>query len=288
MSHEETAIDPGPYCREIEAYLCRKNGGHLVRVVGPAFGLVVDWARQGIPLKVVMRGIDRRVERQAAGRSAGRPLRIEFCEADVIDVFREWRRAVGVGMHAGVAAEARADLDHRGAVPGFVAESSDGAGDERSGGLNADQVPSPESAPVSARAGIVADSRRSPSLPRHLRRVIDRLALIPEDGRRPRELDAWLAQAVQELGRLEVEAPHLRGAERAAALEQLRALDLELLARARSVAAAEVLDACAQQARIELQPFASRLVPAALAQSLEQATLRHLREAFKLPVIALE
>ena len=29
------------YCREIETYLCRKNDGHLIRVVGPSFDLVV-------------------------------------------------------------------------------------------------------------------------------------------------------------------------------------------------------------------------------------------------------
>ena len=34
------------YCREIEAYLCRKNDGHLVRIVGPAFEQVCGWAAQ--------------------------------------------------------------------------------------------------------------------------------------------------------------------------------------------------------------------------------------------------
>ena len=40
------------YCRQVEAYLCKKNGGHLVRIVGPAFEQVRDWAAQGVPLKV--------------------------------------------------------------------------------------------------------------------------------------------------------------------------------------------------------------------------------------------
>ena len=40
------------YCREIEAYLCQKNDGHLIRVVGPSFGLVSAWAEQGVPIKV--------------------------------------------------------------------------------------------------------------------------------------------------------------------------------------------------------------------------------------------
>ena len=51
------------YCRQVEAYLCRKNDGHLVRIVGPAFEQVCGWARKGVPLKVAWRGIDRCHER---------------------------------------------------------------------------------------------------------------------------------------------------------------------------------------------------------------------------------
>ena len=89
-------MDAGEYCRELESYLCRRNGGHLIRIAGPAFEMVRGWAEQGIPLKVAFRGIDRAVERREA-KASRRPLRIEFCEADVLDAFDEWRRAVGVG-----------------------------------------------------------------------------------------------------------------------------------------------------------------------------------------------
>ena len=51
------------YCREVEAYLCRRNDGHLIRVVGPAFEIVKGWAAQGIPLTLVREAIDRVVER---------------------------------------------------------------------------------------------------------------------------------------------------------------------------------------------------------------------------------
>jgi hypothetical protein len=88
--------DPAPYVREIERYLCQKNGGHLIRVVGPAFELVCGWASRGVPLNVALKGIDRCCARRDASRMRRRPLRIEFCEADVLDVFDEWRRAVGV------------------------------------------------------------------------------------------------------------------------------------------------------------------------------------------------
>ena len=85
------------YCREVEAYLCRKNDGHLVRIVGPAFEQVMGWSTRGIPIRIVFRGIDRYFERYYAKGPRRRPARIEFCEPDVLDLFDEWKRAVGVG-----------------------------------------------------------------------------------------------------------------------------------------------------------------------------------------------
>ena len=84
------------YCREIETYLCRKNDGHLIRVVGPSFDLVSAWAAQGIPLKIAFSGIDRYFERYYRKGPRRRPVRTDFCEADVLDVFDEWRRALGL------------------------------------------------------------------------------------------------------------------------------------------------------------------------------------------------
>jgi hypothetical protein len=94
-------LEQGPeYCRQVEAYLCRKNDGHLVRIVGPAFEQVCGWATRGVPLNVAYRGIDRYFERYYAKGPRRRPVRIDFCEADVLDVFDEWRRATGVGRFA--------------------------------------------------------------------------------------------------------------------------------------------------------------------------------------------
>jgi hypothetical protein len=117
-------IDLGTYCRHIEAYLCRRNGGHLVRIVGPAFERVGAWAALGVPLSIVFRGIDRFVERHR-GRPRRRPARIEFCEADVLDAFDEWKRAVGrlaggaLTGFTGAAEDAAAEGDAR--VPSLPA-----------------------------------------------------------------------------------------------------------------------------------------------------------------------
>ena len=98
LSSEES---PAEYCRRIEAYLCRKNDGHLIRIVGPAFEQVTAWAERGVPLKVAFHGIDRYFDRYYAKGPRRRPVRVEFCEADVLDVFDEWRRAVGVPAASG-------------------------------------------------------------------------------------------------------------------------------------------------------------------------------------------
>lgn len=88
--------DPAEYARQVERHLCQRNHGHLVRVVGPAFELVSGWAAAGVPLKVAFQGIDRCCARLEARGPRRRPVRIEFCEADVLDAFDDWRRAVGV------------------------------------------------------------------------------------------------------------------------------------------------------------------------------------------------
>jgi hypothetical protein len=92
--------EPVDFCREIETYLCRKNDGHLIRVTGPSFELVSAWAARGVPLKVACEGIDRYFERYYRKGPRRRPVKIDFCEADVLDVFDEWQRAVGISRAA--------------------------------------------------------------------------------------------------------------------------------------------------------------------------------------------
>ncbi len=89
-------MDLSEYCRDIEAHLCRKNDGHLMRIVGPSFEIVTRWAAAGVPLKVALGGIDRYFERYYRKGPRKRPVKIDFCEADVLDVFDEWRRATGL------------------------------------------------------------------------------------------------------------------------------------------------------------------------------------------------
>jgi hypothetical protein len=103
-----TVSNAGAYCREVESYLCRRNGGHLIRIVGPSFEMVRGWADAGVPVSLVQRAIDVCAERREARREAAKPLRIEFCESEVRDQFQRWRRAVGPYV-AGLADEEDAE-----------------------------------------------------------------------------------------------------------------------------------------------------------------------------------
>ena len=119
-------MDRGAYCREIETYLCRQNDGHLVRIVGPAFERVRGWAEAGIPLKVVIAGIDRKLDRVQPSIRRQRPLRIEHCEAEVLQIFDEWRRAIGLGENSGCvvsgssAAQAGRPTHHSASLPKHI------------------------------------------------------------------------------------------------------------------------------------------------------------------------
>ena len=109
------------YCRQVETYLCRKNDGHLIRIVGPSFERVSGWAQHGIPLKLVFRGIDRYFERYYGKGPRRRPVRIDFCDADVLDVFDEWRRAVGiVGSRESRVESRKSTTDSRESLPGHL------------------------------------------------------------------------------------------------------------------------------------------------------------------------
>jgi hypothetical protein len=59
---------------------------------------VSGWAAQGVPLAVAFRGIDRYCERYYAKGPRRRPVRVEFCEPDILELFDDWRRAVGVAQ----------------------------------------------------------------------------------------------------------------------------------------------------------------------------------------------
>lgn len=248
---EESAPQfPDEYCRRVEAYLCRKNEGHLIRIVGPVFEQVSGWATSGIPLKVAFQGIDRYCERYYAKGQRRWPVRIEFCESDVLQAFDDWRRAVG-------------------ALAGPLAPLS-----------GARSQPETTSEPSSR--------RRGPSLPAHLERVTIQLSSMLAGTRLPVELRDVIDRTTREVDALRAATRGLRGTARQQIVERLASLEREVLEACSDALPEATRSALRARASSDLASFKNRMVPAAFDAALESAALREVRDHLGLPQIALE
>ena len=93
-------MTPDAYCREDRGVLTLQERWTPDRIVGPSFARVCSWAEQGVPLKIAYAGIDRYFERYYAKGPRRRPVHVDHCEHDVLEMFDAWRRAVGVSRTA--------------------------------------------------------------------------------------------------------------------------------------------------------------------------------------------
>jgi hypothetical protein len=263
------AVDVGAYCRAIESHLCLKNDGHLIRISGPAFDLVRAWAEQGVPLKIACSGIDRTFERYYRKGARRHPLHVSFCEADVLDAFDAWRRAIGVApAHVAPTFKSASDTGVAPTSDSNVALTSE-----------SDVAPTFRSARGRGRAG------RSDSLPTHLDRVANRLTLLRGAASNGPDLEAALERVVLELDALRAAARQARGAARAALLGHLESLDDELLARARAQLSPDQLSALTHDASDSLAPFRERMPVDAYAAARDRALARLIRDHAGLPII---
>lgn len=89
------------YFTEVEEYFVRKRGKHLL--VSPLDWCLIEfWRDEGVPLHVVLRGIDRSFE-NAAKRARRPPTTLAYCHPAVMEAFAEYREAGVGGEEAGVA-----------------------------------------------------------------------------------------------------------------------------------------------------------------------------------------
>jgi len=244
-------LTTGEYCRGVESFLCRKNDGHLIRVVGPAFEMVCGWEKAGIPLAIVERAIEKRHFRYSADSSRRRPLRIEFCEGDVLELFDQWRRAVGVTQ----------------------------AVKERSSGALA--VPESKNEKRSARTTLIA----------HLDNVIERLEFWSKtrtDVAGDAELSQRISKAVEFLSVCRQSGKGLRGNAREEVITKLKLYDEELLASIRAYADDMLTQRLEAEARASLEPFRSRMASEAFQNAVTIATDRLLVSHFRLPSLSFD
>lgn len=241
--------DVADYCRQVEAHLTRINGGHLVRVVGPGFALVKQWADEGVPLSVVFKGIEQKAERHKRGASA-RPLRIEFCEADVREVFETWRRATGIST-AGV-----------------------------------DDPTVDRDAPYVGRDFSPANSKRRPAL-KAIDKAIERLGRLAGRLELPDEFRDAVSHAIERLSSVRAGLAHSRGIARDPWLAQLEPIDLDLMTQARRVVDAAVVRELTEQAEREMAPYRDRLAPEAWQRAVMVTVDRGVRAHLGLPTLEL-
>jgi len=264
-------VDVPEYCREIETYLCRKNDGHLIRVVGPSFEIVSGWAEQGVPLKVACAGIDRYFERYYRKGPRRRPVKIDFCEADVLDMFDEWRRAVGIVGQPSSESPVTAGQSPELPVGANQSRQSPGAADQSP----QSPVPNPQ-----------APLQRS-SLPAHLERVLLRLSSLRARGSLGDAFDVLIDRVSSELDAARAKAGGLRGPARQALLERLAVLDAEVLQTARASLDEPTASALGRDADEELAGFRTTMAPDTYARVREAAIDRLVRERFGLPTVSL-
>jgi hypothetical protein len=260
----DPAVDIGDYCRRVEEHLGRVNEGQIIRIAGPAFELARGWALAGIPLSVVLHGIDRKAERHRAGR-ATRPLRLEFCEADVRETFERWRRAVGLPAAGGGAVE---DGDQR----------ANRDTDQPAGSGMADAAMTEETA-----AGGV---RRRTSLAKHLSRAVDRLSRAAGRLDLPEAFRERLSERLDEVASLSDTARTARGEARAAIAERLPAIDQALVDDARAALAPETLARLEAEAEADLAAYRSRLSAEVWTRSVRRSADRLVREHLGLPTLS--
>lgn len=287
-------MNPAEFCREIEAYLCRKNEGHLIRIVGPVFDQVCGWAAQGVPLKVAHQGIDRYFERRRAKGPSRRPVRVEFCEADILDAFDDWRRAVGVaagsamtvGAPAGTPAGAAAGVstgttgDAAAAAGGGTARA-DVASDGGGGGGYASETEDAHGA--SDRSGA---ARRKGGLHTHIDRVMARLTQRRVESGLSSGLGEAIDRLLSHLDALRARAKGARQDARADVVTTLQRLDDQLIASARAALDAGLWTASQREAREELESFRARMNPSAYDHALQAATARAFRDRARLPIVS--
>lgn len=249
--------DIDAYCRAVEAHLCRRNDGHLIRLTGPAFMLVREWALRGIPLRIVEAGIDRRVERAARREPLRRrPMRLEFCEAEVLEAFEAWRRAVGVPEAGGALATTDATAEATAAGDPDIPRTPTGG--------------------------------RRASLATHIERALARLTVQRGSASQAQVLDAAIGRTVTALDGLLAEARRARGEARDRVIAHLRELDAGLAADVRVAMPPELQQRVRAQVEHDLAPFRARMEAGAYAAAVEAAEDRVWREQLGLPRLAFD
>lgn len=244
------------YFTEIEEAFIRRRGKHLL--VSPLdWSLMESWKAMGIPLHVVLRGIEKSFDSYAARPRTRSVKTLFYCQEEVEAQFAEWL------------------------------ESQTGA--------QRDPTAEPAAAPAEADTAAAGDDARGLPFPRaviaaHLNESRAELARSLERRLARGEEDA-VCEALARAGtRLEeLAADFERAARPDAELLEASLADLEsLVERAlRASLPEDALEAARAEAAAQLKPYRARMERATYEQTLDNLLAKSLREAAGVPRLSL-
>lgn len=100
LPQDDFVVNYFNYFTEVEEHFVRRRGKHLY-ISSLDWALIESWKDMGIPLHIVLRGIDRVFDAyEASGRAAEGKLinSILYCQQEVLNCFQEYKQArVGAG-----------------------------------------------------------------------------------------------------------------------------------------------------------------------------------------------
>jgi hypothetical protein len=249
------------YFTEIEEAFVRRRGKHLL-VSSLDWSLMESWKAMGIPLHVVLRGIEKAFDSYEARPRHRSVKTLFYCQEEVEAQFAEWREAqTGAGAKADEPRAAAADDESGGAV-------SEHATDESAAAL-----PFPRAVIEAHLADCRAELARAAE---------KRTVRAGEEGVREA-----LARAVARLE--EVAADFSRAARPSAELLESSLTDLEaLIDRAlRASLPREALAEARAEAEQQLRPYRARMERATYEQTLDNLLAKALRERAGVPRLSL-
>jgi hypothetical protein len=250
------------YFTEVEEAFIRRRGKHLI--VSPLdWALIESWKQSGIPLHVVLRGIERSFDSYESKPRNRSVKSLYYCQEEVEAQFKEWLESQ-TGAHAQSESTEEGAADSRDSAVENARPSDDGL----RGGL-----PFP-------RHVIAA----------HLSECRESLGRVLDAGRARGGEDALCEALARAAARLEELASDFERSSRpdAEALESSLS-DIEaLLDRAlRESLADEALEEARAEAAAQLKPYRARMERATYEQTLDNLLAKSLRERAGVPRLSL-
>ncbi len=247
LPQDDFVVNYFNYFTEVEEHFVRRRGKHLY-ISSLDWALIESWKDMGIPLHIVLRGIDRVFDAyEASGRAAEGKLinSILYCQQEVLNCFQEYKQArVGAGADG-------ADRSQRAeAASPFSRERLLGFLNGRREALN------------QYVAALHGDASMA-ALGEALARSVARLDEIIRD--------------VQSAEALDVEGME----------QELSRLEEMIYERLLQCVATEELEAVRREGKRQLREFKKRMSKELYQQTLDHYIAKRLREQYRIPRLSL-